>query len=112
MRIAPLVLVLVIACGGPGSDRGDPAPDAVDDVAHPADSGDYLPDSILVRFRTSKTPSVQRRAPSIARFGGTMQDRDGDGIYDPFANLAGGELALIELPKGASVDDAIAALRS
>jgi serine protease len=76
-----------------------------------ASDAEYARDSILVRFGSAPSAAAAAaRHASIAGIQGTMEDRNRDGIYDGFANLARGELALVRLPKGSDVDAAIAKL--
>jgi len=72
-------------------------------------SARYAKDSVIVRFRTAPSASTLRK--SMARVNGTIEDRNGDGVFDRFAHLLGGQLAVVRLADHADVDAAIAALR-
>jgi serine protease len=97
--------------------NGDPGPSWDPEPGKPlppprVSNAEYAKDSVLVRFKAGAS-SRQLRASSLARIGGTMRDRNNDGIYDGFANLtADGSLAKIELDKKTSVEAALKALRA
>jgi subtilisin-like proprotein convertase family protein len=95
-------------CSSPSQD-----PTGSDDTAEPPAAGagtslEYAKDSVLVRFRT--TPSVSGLRSSLSRVKGTIEDKNGDGIYDRFSHIAKGQLAVVRLDKDSDVDAAISAL--
>jgi subtilisin family serine protease/subtilisin-like proprotein convertase family protein len=117
---------LAIAGGGCGASEdqtaGDPSagdPSAGEPPgAAPEDSGgagaqaapaEYAKDSVIVRFRSAGSATNLRHA--TARVRGTVEDRNGDGVDDRFAHIAGGQLAVIHLDGATDVDIAIAQLR-
>jgi subtilisin family serine protease/subtilisin-like proprotein convertase family protein len=70
---------------------------------------EFAKDSVLVRFRT--TPTVAGLRSSLSRVKGSIEDKNNDGVYDRFANLAKGQLAVVRLDKNSDVDAVIAQLR-
>ncbi len=69
---------------------------------------EYLKDSILVKFRAS--PSATAVKSAMAQIKGTFEDKNKDGIYDRFSHIANGQLALVQLDKSMTVEEAVAAL--
>jgi serine protease len=69
---------------------------------------EYVDDSVLVRFRSG--PTLAARQSSLARVQGTIEDKNADGVYDGFANLVDGEMAVVRLGPGMDVETAIAEL--
>ncbi len=104
-----LVGATLLALAGAGcSSSPDPDDDPQRETERPPTTAEYAKDSIIVRFRDTPTPSNLRS--SVARINGTIEDQDNDGVYDRFANLAGGRLAVVKLAAGADVEQAIAEL--
>ncbi len=75
----------------------------------PAKLAERAKDSVIVRFRNA--PAVANLRGTMARARGTIEDRNSDGIYDRFAHIANGRLAVIRLDAGVEVEEAIAELR-
>ncbi|MBK7534904.1 MAG: proprotein convertase P-domain-containing protein [Myxococcales bacterium] len=71
----------------------------------------YAPDSVLVRYKAGV--ATQRvRAASVDQLKGSIEDVNGDGVDDNFANIApDGNLVKINLDRSISVEDALAQLR-
>jgi serine protease len=74
-----------------------------------ASTPEYAKDSVLVRFRTTRTAATLRS--SMSRIKGTIEDKNKDGVYDRFSHIARGQMAVIRLDKNADVDAAIDELR-
>ncbi len=118
VAVAAGASLLAVAAWGCG-----PSQDSIsDDTSASADEGgqavkggaaaEYAPDSILVRFRSARgAAALSGRTTSLARVQGSIADANRDGIDDRFANLAGGELAAIQLAKGADVVAALELLK-
>ncbi|MCG8419421.1 MAG: S8 family serine peptidase [Proteobacteria bacterium] len=68
----------------------------------------YAHDSVIVKFRSSHSVSAFKRA--MTDLGGSIEDVDRDGIYDRFARIGAGELALLELDASVTVEQALARL--
>ena len=81
-------------------------------------AGEYDAHSVIVRFKPVTGQAGQRslqasvQATALAKLGATFLDRDGDGVYDRFANIEpSGRLVKLDLPRTLSVTDALAQLR-
>jgi subtilisin family serine protease/subtilisin-like proprotein convertase family protein len=75
---------------------------------------EYSPGSVIVRFKDTADAAglASVRASSLARVGGSFEDKNGDGIYDGFANLdRGGHLLKVDLEKSMTVERALQLLR-
>ncbi len=75
---------------------------------------EYDPRSVIVRFKPVSGAAAQRsvQAATLARIGATFLDRNGDGVYDRFANLdRSGRMMKLDLPSSTTVELALAALR-
>ena len=70
----------------------------------------FAKDSVIVRFRS--TPTVASARSSLSRIKGTITDKNHDGVYDAYAHIAGGSLAVVQLDKSVTVETALAQLRS
>jgi serine protease len=102
------------ACNFAGSEEPLPLPgdqQPGDQQPPTSRSAEYAKDSVIVRFaETAGNP--QARASLLSRVGGTIRDKNGDGFFDGFANLAkNGALAKIDLQKGRTVEEALEILR-
>jgi subtilisin-like proprotein convertase family protein/subtilisin family serine protease len=94
-------------CGSPPQDSAlNPPPGSQTNASKAA----YAPDSVIVRFRS--TPTVSSARTSMLKVKGTILDKNHDGIYDNYAHIAGGALAVVQLDKSTSVEKALATLRS
>ncbi|HTE54307.1 MAG TPA: S8 family serine peptidase [Kofleriaceae bacterium] len=91
------------------SGDGDQAGDDQSGGQGGAASLEFAKDSVIVRFRTTPTASGLRS--SLTRVKGSIEDKNNDGVYDRFAHLAKGQLAVVRLDKNSDVDAAIAQLR-
>jgi serine protease len=102
---AALLALTSWGCNSPqGSNDGDETPNGPDATA------EFAKDSVIVRFRTTPTNSKVRS--SLSRVKGTIDDKNGDGIYDRFAHLAKGQLAVIRLDKNSDIERALEQLRA
>jgi serine protease len=101
----------LISCNTQGAD--EPAGPTSPGEA-PATIGDYDARSVIVRFKPVNGRASLRatQAAAMAKIGATFVDRDGDGIYDRFANIdRSGGLVKLDLPVTATVEEALAELR-
>jgi subtilisin family serine protease/subtilisin-like proprotein convertase family protein len=75
---------------------------------------EYSPGSVIVRFKDTDDAAglASVRASSLARIKGTFEDKNGDGVYDRFANVdRGGHLIKVDLDRSVTVEAALAELR-
>jgi subtilisin-like proprotein convertase family protein/subtilisin family serine protease len=94
-------------CGSPPQNSNpDPQPGAQTSGSKVA----FAKDSVIVRFRN--TPTVASARSSLSRIKGTITDKNNDGVYDAYAHIAGGSLAVVQLDKSVTVEKALAQLRS
>ena len=113
LACAALLAVASWACKSPPkADLEVEQPDNgfTDSKAYPKDKAgnEYIPGSIIVKFKDTPTPKAANNF--LASIKGSIEDRNGDGIYDRFATVANGRLALIELDAGVSTEEALAQL--
>ncbi len=105
---AALLALTSWGCSPSQSSGGDDPPEGSGGGAQ-ADTHEFAKDSVIVRFRTVRSASNLRS--SLSRVKGTIEDKNNDGVYDRFAHLAGGQMAVIRLDKNSDVDAAIEVLR-
>jgi serine protease len=102
---AALIALASWGCNSPqGSADGDKTP------GNPDATAEFAKDSVIVRFRN--TPNASKLRGSLSKVKGTIEDKNGDGIYDRFAHIAKGQMAVIRLDKNSDVDRAIEQLRA
>ncbi len=102
-----LAAVASWGCGSPSHEASVDKPPPVQPAAAKVE---FAKDSVIVRFRTAPTATAARS--SVSKVKGTIEDKNKDGIYDGYSHIANGELAVIQLDKSISVDQALKQLRS
>jgi subtilisin family serine protease len=107
--LAGAALLSLAAWGCAPSDEVNETSGALAAASAAAPGTEYATDSVLVRFRA--TPTASARLGALSRVQGSIADKNGDGVHDPFANLADGELAAVRLGPGVDVPTALAELR-
>ena len=91
------------------SQVGDDTPTVNPDVENQLAKHEYRKDSILVKFKDAPTSKSAHQA--LKGLEVSIDDKNKDGVYDRFAHLANGRLAVVELDKSVSVEEALTALR-
>jgi subtilisin family serine protease len=88
---------------GTGGDDGirieDPTPRG---IRQPVE---FAQGSVIVKFKPGASVSAIRAAAS--KVGGTISDKNGDGVYDGLRNIGKSGLAVVQLDKSASVPAAV-----
>jgi subtilisin family serine protease/subtilisin-like proprotein convertase family protein len=102
--LGTLALAATMAWGcGTGGDDGirieDPTPRG---IRQPVE---FAQGSVIVKFKPGASVSAIRAAAS--KVGGTISDKNGDGVYDGLRNIGKSGLAVVQLDKSASVPAAV-----
>ncbi|MEJ7599196.1 MAG: S8 family serine peptidase [Kofleriaceae bacterium] len=106
-RSSAAIALAIAACGNPTS--GTPPIDDDHPQLPPGQKLDWSTDSIIVKWKAAPL-SASSTQSALARVRGTIVDNNKDGIYDRFSSIGKGELAVIDLAKGVTPDEAIALL--
>jgi serine protease len=109
----------LLGCGSERDLEGQPLDFVGDPAVAPATDSTgatekYDARSVIVRFKPVTGAASQRsvQATTLARIGATFLDRNGDGVYDRFANVdPSGRMMKLDLPASTTVEAALAALR-
>lgn len=101
------------ACTTPstiGGETGEPTGDKPNvPTQNVADGHKYDPNSIIVKFKSSANKASHLALKGIKA---NIKDGNKDGVDDRFANIANGQLALVELDKSEDVTKVIEQLRA
>ena len=108
-RSSAAIALAIAACGTPTT--GTPPIDDDHPQLPPGQKLDWSTDSIIVKWKAAPLSAASTQS-ALARVRGTIEDKNKDGVYDRFASLAKGQLAVIDLAKGVTPDEAIALLKN
>jgi serine protease len=109
LALAATMVVGAVGCGT-SSDDGPAI-----DIGKPVHRGSQQPvefarDSVIVKFKPSA--SVASRRAVASKVGGTIADKNGDGLDDNLRNIGKNGVAVVRLAKGSAVESVIATLKA